>query len=128
MVAEAEEHAEADKQAKARVEAKNQLEAYLYSVRASASDEKLADKLSDEDKQVLTNTAKDGLAWLDEHQQEDKDAYEEKRKEVEAVANPILTKAYSSAGAGSSSGASGPSSPDDEGGSPGGDGPTVEEV
>ena len=34
------------------------------------------------------------LAWLDEVQQETKDTYENKKKEIEAVANPIMTKLY----------------------------------
>ena len=119
MVAEAEENAEADKQARQKVEAKNQLEAYLYSLRSSAEDG-LKDKLEEDDKNTLITTATEGLAWLDEHQDEEKDSYDEKRKEVEDVANPIISKAYD-AGAPPQDGAD-PDGPEES------TGPSVEEV
>ena len=95
MVREAEENADADKEAREQVEAKNQLEAYLYSLRSSAEDS-LKDKLDEADRELLITTAKDGLDWLDENANRDKDEIEEKRKEIEAVANPIISKAYGS--------------------------------
>ena len=122
MVREAEENAEADKQAKARVEAKNQLEAYLYSVRASA--ESLKEKIDAAEHEALTKAATEGLKWLEEHPTEETGAYEEKRKEVETVASPIISKAYA-AGAGAGPGGAG----DGPAEGPDGDaGPTVEEV
>jgi len=129
MVKEAEENAEADKEAKGRIEAKNQLEAYLYSVRTTATDT-LKDKLSDADKATLTTAATEGLSWLEEHPSEDKESYDAKRKEVEDVATPIITKAYGAAapGAGASGAGAGgedSSSQDGDGGAPP---PTVEEV
>jgi len=130
MVAEAEANAEADKQARERVEAKNQLEAYLYSVRNTAT-ETLKDKLSDADKTTLTTAATEGLSWLEEHQAEDKATYDDKRKEVETVASPIITKAYGAASPGGAPGASESTSSADDANDGGGDapsGPTVEEV
>jgi heat shock 70kDa protein 1/2/6/8 len=61
---------------------------------------------------------------LDDNQEESKDTYDEKRKEVEEVANPIISKAYGGAPP-STEGPSG--SPDEEGGE-GESAPTVEEV
>jgi len=102
------------------VEAKNQLEAYLYSVRSAA--ETLKDKLDATEHATLTRVASEGLAWLEEHQQEDKDVYEEKRKEAEGEASPIISKTYS-AGPPPSGGGGGDAGPDGDG-----PGPTVEEV
>ena len=117
MVREAEENAEVDKAARERVEAKNQLESYLYSLRASA--DTLKDKISDEDKATLTTTVDQALSWLEEHTTEEKEVYDSKKKEVETIANPIITKAYGAAPPPEG----GPSNPPD-----GGDGPTVEEI
>ena len=130
MVKEAEDNAEADKQSREKVEAKNQLEAYLYSIRTTATDT-LKDKLSDADKTTLTTAATEGLAWLDEHPAEEKQAYDDKRKEVEAVATPIITKAYGAAAPGGPGGAeagagAGAGGGDGDGGAP--PAPTVEEV
>ena len=128
MVAEAEENAEADKLIRGRVEAKNQLEGYLYSLRSTV-DDTLKDKLDAESKEKLSSTVTEGLAWLDEHQSDEKEVFDEKRKEIEVVANPIISKAYGTGNvpSGASAGTSGPESPS-AGGSDTSSGPTVEEV
>jgi endoplasmic reticulum chaperone BiP len=102
MVKEAEENAEADRIAKEKVEAKNQLEAYLYNLRNMIQDT-LKDKLSEADKQTIQTKVNDALTWLEQHTSEEKEIYEEKRKEVEDVANPIISKAYQQSSASSSS-------------------------
>jgi len=96
MVQEAEEFAEQDSLEKAKVEARNQLEAYLYNLKNSISDQ-LEGKLDGEDKDVLTMTVEEALVWLEDHPAAEKDEYDGKQKEVEGVANPILKKAYESA-------------------------------
>lgn len=95
MVAEAEQFAEQDAAEKAKVEAKNQLEAYLYNLKNSIS-EQLQGKLAAEDKDVLTKSVEDALIWLEDHPASEKDEYDAKQKEVEAIANPILKRAYES--------------------------------
>lgn len=95
MVAEAEQFAEQDAAEKAKVEAKNQLEAYLYNLKMSISDQ-LQGKLTDDDKDMLTKSVEDGLIWLEDHPAAEKDDYDSKQKEVEAIANPILKRAYES--------------------------------
>lgn len=87
----------------------------------------LEGKLSDDDKSTLSTTVEEALVWLEDHPAAEKDEYDEKQKEVEQVANPILKKAYESAGA-----AGGQDAPDDDfmGEDLDGvdDGPSVEEV
>ena len=94
MLKEAEENAEADKALKEKVEAKNQLEAYLYSLRSTMEDS-LKDKIDDADKESLGTAVKEALSWLDDHGDGDKETYEEKRKEIETIANPIISKVSS---------------------------------
>jgi heat shock protein 5 len=93
MVREAEENAEMDRIAKENIEAKNQLESYLYNVRSSVSDG-LKDKISEEDKNTVNEAVSGALHWLEEHLSESKSVYEEKKKEVEQVVSPIISKAY----------------------------------
>mmetsp|Transcript_2910 Transcript_2910/g.3046 ORF Transcript_2910/g.3046 Transcript_2910/m.3046 type:complete len:388 (+) Transcript_2910:1017-2180(+) len=116
MLKEAEENAEADKLARQTVEAKNQLESYLYSLRSTLDDEAMKEKIVGEDRDALTKSVTEALIWLEEHTSDEKDAYDIKRKEVEDIANPILTKVYSAEPA-----------PGPEGPEPSGPGPTVEE-
>jgi molecular chaperone DnaK (HSP70) len=97
MVAEAEEFAEQDAAEKAKVQARNELEAYLYNLKNSITDA-LQGKLSADDKSALNTAVEEALVWLEDNPAAEKDDYDEKQKEVEHVANPILKKAYESAG------------------------------
>jgi len=126
MVAEAEEFAEQDAAEKAKVQARNELEAYLYNLKNSINDT-LEGKLSDEDKSTLSTTVEEALVWLEDHPAAEKDEYDEKQKEVEQVANPIMKRAYESAGAaGGQGGADDDFMGEDLDGVD--DGPSVEEV
>jgi len=100
MVQEAEEYAEEDKKMKDRVDKRNGLEGYAYSLRNSLTDEEkgVADKIDDEDKETLEEAIKEVLDWLDDNQEADAEEYEEKQKELEGVANPIMQKIYQGAG------------------------------
>jgi chaperone protein DnaK len=96
MVQEAEEFADQDKVEKEKIEARNQLEAYLYNLKNSVSDQ-LQDQLSEDDKEELNSTIEHALVWLEDNPVAEKDDYDSKQKEVEGVANPIIKKAYESA-------------------------------
>ena len=95
MVREAEEFADQDEVEKAKVQARNELEAYLYNLKNSITDT-LVDKLKEDDKTMLSKTVDDALVWLEDHPAAEKDEYNEKQKEVEKIANPILKQAYES--------------------------------
>ena len=127
MVREAEENAEQDKALRSKIEAKNQLESYLYGLRSSVEDA-FKDKLDETDKLSIETAIKEALAWLEDHQADEKEAFDEKRRDVEAVANPIIAKVYDAQGASASSSSGkadgNTSSPSADGNS----GPTVEEV
>ena len=57
---------------------------------------------------------KEALEWLDDNQSMEKEDYEEKLKEVEAVCNPIISAVYQrSGGAPGGGGASGEEDEDD---------------
>lgn len=101
MVQEAEEFAEQDANEKAKVQARNDLEAYLYNLKNSINDT-LEGKLSDDEKSSLTTAIDDALVWMEDNPAADKEMYDEKQKEVEQIANPILKRAYESASAGNS--------------------------
>ena len=94
MVAEAEQYAAQDELEQKTVEAKNKLEGYLYSLKQSQSS---LQNLSDDDKNTLSSTVADALSWLEQQTTGDttKEQYENKQKEVEDIANPIIQKAYS---------------------------------
>ena len=91
MVEEAEEFAEEDRKIKERVDARNSLETYAYNMKNSVGDDdKLANKLASEDKLTVEEAIKETLDWLDDNQNAEKEEYEEKLKEIEAICNPIV--------------------------------------
>lgn len=93
MLREAEEFAEQDKLAKERIEARQSLDNYLYSVKSSLNDpEKLKGKLSSSDEETINEALRDGQNFLDENPEAEKDEYDEKRKEIEGICDPIIQK------------------------------------
>ncbi|RPA84785.1 heat shock protein SSA2 [Ascobolus immersus RN42] len=132
MLSEAEKYKEEDEKEAARIAAKNGLESYAYSLRNTLNDEKVDEKLDAGDKEKLKKAIDETVEWLDSNLTATKEEFEDKQKELEGVANPIMMKFYGAGGApGGAPGAGG-----FPGGAPGGaapgaggdDGPTVEEV
>ena len=100
LVEEAEKYKEEDEKLKEKIEAKNSFENYLFQLKNTLNDEKTKDKFEEADRETLTGKIDEATTWFDEHQDEDKEAYEAKQKEIEEVANPIMMKMYQNAGGG----------------------------
>merc|ERR1711920_819455 len=106
MVREAEEFADEDAKVKEKVDKRNALEGYAYNLRNTLNDEEkgVADKISEEDKEKLEEAVKETLDWLDENDDADVEEFEEKQKELEGIANPIMSKIYKNGGGGGGGG------------------------
>jgi len=136
MVNDAEKFKDEDNKQKDRISAKNGLESYCFNMKTTIDDEKMADKISADDKKLISDKCDDAIKWLDANQLAEVEEFQEKQKEVEAVCNPIITKLYQSAGGagmpdmggmpGGMPGAGGAGGAAPGGGS--GSGPTIEEV
>ncbi|CAL1272482.1 unnamed protein product [Larinioides sclopetarius] len=129
MVHEAEKYKDDDEKQKCRIAAKNSLESYAFNIKSTIDDDKLKDKISEDDKKKVLDKVNDTLKWLDSNQLAEKEEFDDKQKELEAVCNPIVTKLYQSAG-GAPGGMPG-GFPGAGAGAPGGGstgGPTIEEV
>merc|ERR1712121_616132 len=111
-----------------RISAKNALESYCFSMKSTMDDDKLKDKVSEDDKKAVVAACDDAIKWLDANQLAEKEEYVDKQKEVEKVCTPIVTKLYGGAGGmpggmPDMGGAGGPAP-----GAGGAGGPTIEEV
>ena len=106
MVSEAEKFKEEDDINLKRIEAKNKFEGYLYGVSGSLTDE-IKNKMPEEDLQTINSTLDNSKEWLETHQNEDPEVYDEKMKECQDIMTPIITKLSQNAGAGAD--AAGPS-------------------
>ncbi|KTF79615.1 hypothetical protein cypCar_00044415 [Cyprinus carpio] len=99
MVNEAERFADEDKKLKERIDARNELESYAYSLKNQIGDkEKLGGKLSSEDKETIEKAVEEKIEWLESHQEADLEDFQAKKKELEEIVQPIVSKLYGSAG------------------------------
>ena len=123
MVKEAEKYKEEDEKNAKIIESKSKLENYCYSLKNSVNDEKLADKIQEEDKTTIMSKVEETLKWLDDNQMNSADEYDAKQKVLEEICSPIMQKIYQagmasqgamSGGMGSSSDASPAAPPADD--------------
>ncbi|XP_030852972.1 endoplasmic reticulum chaperone BiP [Strongylocentrotus purpuratus] len=99
MVNEAERFAEDDKLMKEKVEARNDLESYSYSLKNQVNDEeKLGGKLSEDEKETIMSAVDEQIEWLDANPDAETEDYQEHKKELEAIVQPIVSKLYEGAG------------------------------
>ncbi|ELT89714.1 hypothetical protein CAPTEDRAFT_18512 [Capitella teleta] len=95
MINDAEKFADEDKKTKDKVEARNELESYAYSLKNQVNDkEKLGAKLSDEEKETIETAVNEAIEWLESNQDAEAEEFQEKKKAVEEVVTPIVSKLY----------------------------------
>jgi len=109
MVRDAQTYAAQDTKAKGNIEARNQCENYTFSLKNTLKEEKIKDKIAADDKTKLEAKIDAVSKWLDANHSAEKEEYDHQREELEAIANPIMSKLYAAGGA-----------PGGEGGMPGG--------
>ena len=114
MVADAEKYKKEDEMQRERIAARNSLESYVYSVKQTAEDPNVVNKLNADDLETVKNKTQEVMAWLDRNSMADKEEYEEKQKDLQQVCSPIMAKLH------------GQQQPQQ--GYSSSDGPTVEEV
>ena len=99
MIKDSEKYADEDKAIKDKIDAKNQFENYIYQMKNSVEDkDKLAEKLSEDDKSTIKDALSDASDWLNANSDAEKDDFEDKLKELQAVCDPIISSVYQSMG------------------------------
>lgn len=123
IVADAEKYKAEDEARLGKITARNELESYAFQVKSSLGEEKLKEKLSEDERTTVENKVEEVLNWVDDNISAEKEEFDEKRKELEELFNPIMQRIMSEGA--------------QAGGMPGGGGippeasnpgPTVEEV
>ena len=124
MVNDAEKYKEDDDKQKNLIAAKNGLESYCFNMKSTLEDDKLKDKIAENDRKTILDKCNETISWLDNNQTAELDEFQHKQKEVEGICNPIISKLYQQSGGMPNGGM-----PNGAGASNGqGSGPTVEEV
>ena len=100
MLREAKEFEEQDKITKERIDAKNSFENYIYSMKNTVEDKEkgIGAKLSDDEKETMTNALKEAQDWLNANQEAEKDEYETHLKDLQKVCDPIIGRLYQQSG------------------------------
>ena len=98
MLAEAEQFKEDDEKAKAIIDSKNNLENYIYQMKSTLNDEKLASIIDDNMKNDLTEIIENNIKWLENNQMATKEEYEDKMKELQEKMKPLQEKMMSGMG------------------------------
>jgi L1 cell adhesion molecule like protein len=91
-VKEAEQFKQQDEEQRERVEAKSGLENYVYGIKNTLNDEKLKDKFEEADRTKLEQVVSDEVQWLDQNPEATKSEYEERKKTLEGVVMPLMSK------------------------------------
>jgi len=126
MVNDAEKFRGEDDKQRERVTAKNNLESYCFNMKQTVEDEKMKDKISEADRNTVLDRCNETIKWLDANQLAEKEEFEQKQKDIEAICKPIVTKLYQGGMPGEAPGGA----PGASGAAPrsGAGGPTIEEV
>lgn len=137
MVNEAEKYKAEDDKQKERISAKNGLESYAYNMKSTFEDDKIKDKIPEDERTRVLEKCKEVIDWLDKNQTAEKEEFEREQKDLESICMPIVTKLYQQGGGppggpggmpgGFPGGAPGGGT-GGAGGSSSGGGPTIEEV
>lgn len=94
MVEEAEKYKHEDEKTRQKIEAKNSLENYAYNIRNTIKEEKIKDKISEEEKKTIEEKTNEIFAFLENDENLEKEDFEKKEKELKDIANPIMSKIY----------------------------------
>jgi len=100
MVEEAKKHEEDDRIAREKIEARNHLDSYAHQLKKTINDEKLKDKIPEEDRKTIENSINETVQWLEKNQTAEKDEIEHQRKELESKVGPIMERLFQQGGGG----------------------------
>jgi L1 cell adhesion molecule like protein len=100
LIKEAERNKEADEQRKNQVEARNNLEQFVYQAEHMVKDDKVKDKISEQDKQQVLGKCQEIHQWMVSNPNASQKEYETQRQDLEKIFHPISSKIYGQQGQG----------------------------
>ena len=68
MVRDAEKYKEEDDKQRDRLQAKNALESYAFNMKQTIEDDKLKDKISEDDRKTVLDKCNEAISWIDANQ------------------------------------------------------------
>jgi len=97
MIEEAKKFEEEDRMMKGKIDSKNGLESYLFNLKNTLEDNEsqAMENFSSAEVKEMYDTIDEALEWLEGNPEADQEEYDEKQKEIEQVAVPMMRKLYS---------------------------------
>merc|ERR1719225_191089 len=81
MVNDAEKFKDDDEKQKERISAKNNLESYCFNMKTTIEDEKVKDKIGEDEKKKIVDKCDETIKWLDANQLAEVEEFQDKQKE-----------------------------------------------
>ncbi len=88
MIKESEEFQEEDKKIRDRIESRTNLEEFIYNVKTKLKEQK--GKLLNDINKNIENVLEDTNQWLDDNQEAEKESYDDKFQELQAIVAPLF--------------------------------------
>lgn len=100
MTEEAEKFAEDDRKVAELIESKNKFENFIFGWKSTIDEDKVKKTLSADEIKQISDILEEAEKWSQEHMQEqDKEVYDNKVKEMEKIIMPLVQKMYGNMGA-----------------------------
>lgn len=96
MVKDAERFAKEDEKIREGQKARNELESLVFSVKSTLSEGKV--QISEDDKKKIETAVDECATWLESNKVGDKEQFEAKKKELEAIVHPVMAAGMGAAG------------------------------
>jgi endoplasmic reticulum chaperone BiP len=97
MIKEAKEYEGEDQRLREKVDSRNGLESYLYNLKNSLEGDRLTGMPSASKKELLV-LVDETLDWMDSNTDASKDEHDDRKKEVEGIAIPLMREFYGRTG------------------------------
>ena len=94
MVSDAEKFKKEDEQQRERISAKNSLESYCFNMKSTVEDDKMKNKITEDERKQILNACDEAIKWLDGNQLAEKEEYDHKQKVVERTCALVMTMMY----------------------------------
>ena len=91
MVNEAEKYKDEDDKQRERISAKNSLESYAFNMKSTMEDDKVKDKVSEQEREEIISKCKEAIDWIDKNQTAEKEEFDAQQKDLERICAKMAT-------------------------------------
>ena len=92
LIKEADKFKADDEAQRVRIDARNNFDNYISQTKQTITEESVEAQLSSDQKTTITDALNDAMSWMNDNPHVEKEEYENKRKELDAIITPILSE------------------------------------